>query len=117
VASELIKRAKLLIGRDKPASPRPAARKPIKQFHAVTIVPGAHACIAAHGQFGQRFLSRDAPPLPLKACESARCECRYEHYDDRRGGPRRARELAVSIDGYEGAEQRGKSRRGRRKAD
>lgn len=117
MASELIKRAKSLIGRDRPASARAVPGKPAKQFHAVTIVPGAHACIAAQAQFGQRFLSHEAPPLPLKGCETARCECRYGHHDDRRGGPRRARELAVSIDGYEGAEQRAKSPRGRRKAD
>jgi hypothetical protein len=65
----------------------------------------------------QRFLSRDAPPLPLQGCGTPQCECRYGHYDDRRKGNRRAHDLGVSIDGYEGSEQRRPSKRGRRQTD
>jgi hypothetical protein len=66
---------------------------------------------------GQRFLSREAPRLPLRDCDRPDCSCRYEHHEDRRRGPRRAREMGVAIDGYEGEEQREKLRRGRRKGD
>jgi hypothetical protein len=64
-----------------------------------------------------RYLSREAPPLPLKDCTSPECTCRYEHHEDRRKGPRRARELGVSIDGYGDSERRSGGRRGRRKTD
>lgn len=67
---------------------------------------------------GRRFLSRQAPTLPLKACDQARCKCRYAHHEDRRRGPRRAHELSVSIDGYESNERRATTgRKGRRRTD
>ena len=117
MAGDLFKRAKALFGREAP-EPGPAEpRKAPNRFHAVTIAPGQRACKEARALQGQRFLSREAPPLPLKNCGSPQCECRYEHYDDRREGHRRAHDLGVSIDGYEGSEQRQKSKRGRRQAD
>jgi hypothetical protein len=115
--SDLIKRAKALLGRGEP-EPGPApVKKPVKPWHAVMIAPGPRACQAARGLREHRFLSREAPPLPLKECDSAECTCRYEHFDDRRKGPRRAHEMGVAIDGYEDAEKRAKQKRGRRKVD
>ena len=114
---DVLKRAKLLFGRAAPETKPVAPKKPVNAFHAVTIAPGPRACAAALDLQGQRFLSRDAPPLPLKKCASGSCTCRYEHYDDRRHGPRRAREMGVSIDGYDGEDHRDKPKRGRRKAD
>lgn len=119
MASDLFKRAKALFKREEPAPPKPAApaRKPAQPYHAVTIVPGTRACPAAFELGGVRFLSREAPSLPLKDCSATKCECRYEHYDDRRKGARRARDMQVSIDGYDGLERRGTEKRGRRKTD
>jgi len=117
MAADLFKRAKALFGREAP-EPTPAApRKAPNKFHSVTIAPGTRACAAARELQGQRFLSREAPPLPLKNCGSPQCECHYEHYDDRRKGNRRAHDLGVSIDGYEGVEHRQKPKRGRRQTD
>jgi hypothetical protein len=116
MAADLFKRAKSLFGRDAPEPPAVAPRKP-SRFHAVTIVTGLRACQPARELRDQRFLSREAPPLPLKNCGSPQCECRYEHFDDRRKGNRRAHDLGVSIDGYDGAEQRQKPKRGRRETD
>ena len=113
----LFKRAKSLFGRNEPEPAPVVARKAPSRFHAVTIAPGRHACAEARALLDQRFLSRDAPPLPLKGCGTPQCECRYEHYDDRRKGNRRAHDLGVSIDGFEGSEQRRPSKRGRRQAD
>jgi hypothetical protein len=113
----LFKRAKSLFGHSEPEPTAVAPRKPPNRFHAVTIAPGRHACAEARALLDQRFLSRDAPPLPLKGCGTAQCECRYEHYDDRRKGNRRAHDLGVSIDGYDGSEQRQNSPRGRRQGD
>lgn len=53
-------------------------------WHAVTIQPGPKCCKAVEARLGQRFLSKDAPPLPLKDCTESACRCRYRHYDDRR---------------------------------
>lgn len=116
MAADLFKRAKSLFGRDAPEPPAVAPRKP-SRFHAVTIVTGLRACQSARELRDQRFLSREAPPLPLSNCGSAQCECRYEHFDDRRKGNRRAHDLGVSIDGYGGAEHRQKPKRGRRETD
>jgi hypothetical protein len=66
---------------------------------------------------GQRFLSREAPQLPLKDCASASCTCRYQHHEDRRRGPRRARDMGVAMDGWMETDQRVEKGRGRRKID
>jgi hypothetical protein len=115
--SDLFKRARGLLGRGEP-EPKPVpAKKPVNPWHAVAIAPGHRTCAAARELRDVRFLSREAPTLPLKACDNPECTCRYEHFEDRRKGPRRAHELGVSIDGHEGSEQRSPVRRGRRKTD
>lgn len=117
MASDVLKLAKSLFGRSEPEARPAVAKKPVNPHHAVTIAPGPRACTAARDLRNQRFLSREAPTLPLKKCDSPECTCRYEHYDDRRSNPRRARDLGVSIDGYDGNERRVKPKRGRRKSD
>lgn len=117
MASELFNRAKSLFGRTGPEAALAVPKKAEQRFHAVTIATGSRACAAARELRDQRFLSRDAPPLPLKDCSCPNCECRYEHYDDRRKTGRRARDLGVSIDGYTEDEKRTNEKRGRRKSD
>ena len=71
-----------------------AARIPRLRYHAVSVVSGANACAAAKQLKNVRVLSADAPRLPLATCDCpATCACTYRHHDDRRAGPRRAREL------------------------
>jgi hypothetical protein len=53
-------------------------------WHAVTILPGPRRCAAAGRVLGQRYLSSEAPPLPLNECTEPDCRCRYRHHDDRR---------------------------------
>jgi hypothetical protein len=55
-------------------------------FHAVSINFGKDACAAAKATTGQRFLAKEAPPLPLPDCDAQRCECHYRHHKDRRKG-------------------------------
>lgn len=63
-------------------------------WHAVSIVPGSGACQPALAVRGKRFLSGEAPPLPLPGCANpSACKCVYRHHQDRRSGPRRALEL------------------------
>lgn len=53
------------------------------KYHAVTVAPGLISCTLAAQLVGRRFLSADAPPLPLPGCVT-RCRCRYIHHADRR---------------------------------
>ena len=117
VSIDVMKRAKLLFGRSQPEPEPVAPKKAATPFHAVTIVPGPRACAASLDLREQRFLSREAPSLPLKKCDSSNCACRYQHHDDRRKGRRRVREMAISVDGYSSDERRNKQKRGRRKDD
>lgn len=117
MAGSLFERARALFLDPEPQRPAVAVRKVTTRHHAVVVVPGRHACAEAYALRDRRFLSREAPVLPLAGCGSPTCECRYEHHDDRRKGLRRARDLAVAIDGHDGAEQRDRSKRGRRKAE
>ena len=85
-------------------------------FHAVSIITGPKACDAAKGREGYRFLSREAPRLPLKDCTCAECSCRYVHHADRRVYARRIsdnRDRVVQAP-YSGPERRSGSSPGRR---
>lgn len=114
----LFGKAKDLFGREAEAKPEAPVKKAAQSYHAVSIAPAGGCCEAALKLEGKRFLSREAPKLPLKACDKAVCQCRYEHHQDRRKKPRRARDYGVSIAGWEdGPEMRKKNVRGRRKTD
>jgi len=63
---------------------------PIQPWHAVSVVAGKGACRAAEELGDRRFLSAEAPFLPLPDCSSrSQCKCIYEHYPDRRATLRR----------------------------
>jgi hypothetical protein len=67
-------------------------RPPRRRWHAITIVGRATACAAAQACKGKRFLSSEAPRLPLSGCDVQQCGCKYRHFEDRRGEPRRTDE-------------------------
>ncbi len=70
-----------------------ATRTPRLRYHAVSVVAGDQSCAAARLLRNVRALSADAPRLPLASCDCpAACRCTYRHHDDRRAGPRRAKE-------------------------
>ena len=61
-----------------------------QSFHAVSITAGLGACPAALALRQKRFLSLEAPALPLPACTSpGYCLCKYQHHSDRRTTLRR----------------------------
>jgi hypothetical protein len=63
-------------------------------WHAVSIVNSAACCATAMGLLGSRFLSKEAPRLPLKGCSmGSDCRCSYQHHEDRRVLSRRAPDL------------------------
>jgi hypothetical protein len=72
---------------------RKADKTHVSPFHSVEIRVTNDACQAAQNTNGERFLSAEAPPLPLSQCDRPdRCQCRYRHYEDRRGNSRRGAE-------------------------
>lgn len=84
-------------------------------YHAVSIQTGPQACAAAKELRGQKFLSNDAPQLPLADCSSGNCQCRFTHHTDRRGTADRRSELprgfGVGPSGPPDAERRNKDDR------
>jgi hypothetical protein len=97
----------------KKATPRPATSP--NAYHAVSVLPGTDACSAAYRFSGQRFLSRQAPRLPLPSCDAKACTCRFKHHKDRRAGPRRNSDVGMVTAAFSGRERRGS--RGRRVTD
>lgn len=54
-------------------------------YEAVSVRPCLEACRVAWDQQGMRYLSAEAPELPLPGCDAGKCTCRYVHHEDRRG--------------------------------
>jgi len=76
-------------------------------YHSVTILSLRSSCVTARALKGIRFLSKEAPALPLEDCDIAICNCRYKHHADRRDGPRRGEEQgAARIPSMSGEEKR-----------
>ena len=103
--------------------PRVSARQttapttPRTPWHAVSIVSSAACCAAAMGLLGTRFLSKEAPRLPLKGClMGSNCRCWYQHHEDRRVLLRRAPDLWNPGHARYVREER-RRQRGRRSAD
>lgn len=70
---------------------QPAGRGPgslkhklARRFHGISLKPGRQACPAIQGLTGQRYLSAEAPALPLPGCDQQKCQCVYSHHGDRR---------------------------------
>lgn len=99
-------------------TPEPQRRQPAASnpYHAVSVLPGTDACAAAYRFSGQRFLSTQAPRLPLPSCDTTTCGCRFKHHKDRRSGPRRNSDIGMVMAGFSGNNERRQSR-GRRATD
>jgi len=109
-------------GRENAVSPRGLRRvdRPVRHrkepWHAVSVVPRGEVCDHVLALKDTRFLSAEAPPLPLPDCPYAStCRCVYKHFADRRAGPRRNEELTGNRSGRPNVERR--IGRGRRKTD
>ena len=97
-------------------SARPASIP--KKWHAISIEAKPLSCVAAQDLRRKRFLSSEAPVLPLEGCaKRATCPCTYRHHDDRRSkATRRDAGSGISASASKhGAERR--SSRGRRSDD
>jgi hypothetical protein len=78
------------------------------QWHAVAIRPKGGSCEAVQACRSARYLSKEAPRLPLAGCSTSdTCTCVYKHHDDRRLKPRRHGETgALSRNSKVGQERR-----------
>jgi hypothetical protein len=91
--------------------------KTTSRWSAVSILPGSSSCEAARALKGRRFLSAEAPRIPLAECTAAEsCRCVYRKYADRRAGPRRAEEESGFRRSSGGGSER-RAGRGRRRTD
>jgi len=71
----------------------------VNLFHGVSIHSGSDcACTAVNTVSGVRYLSADAPMLPLDRCNTpGSCRCTYKHYQDRRSGSRRDSDIGLPV--------------------
>ena len=87
-----------------------------QRWHAVSVVADGNACDEARAVQNVRYLSMEAPRLPLYSCANpGRCRCHYRHHADRRAGPRRAVENFRPPRAWRGEDKR--TSRGRRETD
>lgn len=72
----------------------PVVRAVGGRWHAVSVAASGNGCAAARMLQRARFLSAEAPTLPLNGCGHPQsCRCFYKHHDDRRAQPRRREEI------------------------
>jgi hypothetical protein len=76
----------------KPKTQNGSGARKSEPWHAVAIMSrGGESCAGAILCRSKRFLSGDAPLLPLAECDRPQsCPCTYRHYMDRRAKPRRS---------------------------
>ena len=61
-----------------------------RNYHAVSIRPASQCCQAVKNTKDVRYLSTEAPTLPVSGCSMpTRCRCKYRHFSDRREDFRR----------------------------
>jgi hypothetical protein len=84
---------------------------------ATSVLPNKGSCEVARAIKPLRFLSAEAPRLPLPDCSTpGSCACTYKKYQDRRAGPRREDE-DTGIRRYFDPTKERRLKRGRRRSD
>lgn len=84
-----------------------AAKPKSSTFHCVEVkcyIDAYDACDAVKEIHGKRFLSSEAPSLPLPECNQ-KCRCHFKHHEDRRSDERRDAFSASGIH-YDGLKNR-----------
>jgi hypothetical protein len=85
---------------------------------AAEIVAPTTACPGAQALKGKRFLSTEAPLLPLRDCtHTESCHCVYRKHSDRRDSTVRRSEDDTGIRRMKPAAEERRTRRGRRTSD
>ncbi|AWI77338.1 hypothetical protein CEW83_20595 [Parazoarcus communis] len=87
-----------------------------RSFHAVEVRASGKACASSRALKGKRYLSTEAPPIPLPSCTQEACSCVYVHFDDRRATQRRDVYLHGAYEQGERKQER-RAQNGRRQSD
>ena len=67
-------------------------------FHGVEIESPGECCEAIHALVADRYLSGEAPTLPVAGCDQpGRCACRYKKFTDRRTDLRRESDVGLPV--------------------
>lgn len=88
-----------------------------KLYQAITIKPCSGACEAIQWLKDKRYLSREAPQLPINMCSNPeKCKCKYNFHNDRRSGDgdRRLSSAAIT-NSFSFDNKRSSTRKDRRK--
>jgi hypothetical protein len=72
--------------RDADQTGKPARKRIVSPYAAVSIRGTRAACERSKQLAGERFLNSERPPLPLPGCDATRCDCYFVEHDDRRRG-------------------------------
>jgi hypothetical protein len=78
-----------IMPRQQSIAERSPERRNRDEYHCVEVRYQAGGCDAVKQLGEKRFLSDEAPRLPVSGCDASTCSCRYVHYDDRREEDRR----------------------------
>jgi hypothetical protein len=89
------------------AKPVETGKRSQQAWHSVSIIRGRQPCAAVVELNGCKWLSAQAPQLPIKDCDAKQCECRYRHHADRRSGDRRETDGLVSAPPKKGERRTG----------
>jgi hypothetical protein len=94
----------------------PARPASAGSYHAVSLILPSRHCAVAESSAKKKWLSKEAPDLPLAGCTMAKeCTCKFrKHADRRENEDRRLLGSGETARWYSGAEKR---TRGRRKTD
>jgi hypothetical protein len=95
-----------------------AANRPSGPYQAVSIKHGSCACSGVELYTGKRYLTSEAPLLPIPSCDADQCKCRYVRHRDRRMADERRNLYSIQAELY-AADGKVDRRRnpGRRKSD
>ncbi len=108
-----------MVDRSKPKSDPARSggdRRQPSRWYAVSIVPGETSCKLVRMHQGTRWLSAEAPRLPVPGCDEQQCECRYRHFADRRANVQRKQDRDGWVRNFKGDDRRS-GVRGRRASD
>jgi len=67
---------------------KPEVKSTISPYHCVEVKMPYDACEEVLKLHGKRFLSAEAPMLPVSGCDQ-HCSCKFKHHNDRRLEDRR----------------------------
>ena len=108
---------RLFPGRGKARTGMPGVSPKSHPYHAVSIHTGSSGCPPAKALKQKRFLSGEAPQLPLAECTSQKCHCVYQHHTDRRSGNGNRRAIGSAAVGMLRGDGERRRTSGRRKID